>query len=58
MTRIYHATDVLFADFNSQGTVVRMAFATREGDLELLVPTAKLTKLLPTLSKILAKIDG
>ena len=58
MTRIYHATATLFADCNSQGTMVRMAFATREGDLELLIPTAKLSKLLPTLSKILAKISG
>ena len=58
MTRIYHATAALFADSNSQGTMVRMAFATREGDLEVLIPTAKLSKLLPTLSKILAKIGG
>ncbi|HMI41477.1 MAG TPA: hypothetical protein VK485_09645 [Sphingomicrobium sp.] len=58
MTRIYHATAALFADSNAQGTIVRMAFATREGDLEVLIPTAKLSKLLPTLSKILAKIGG
>lgn len=58
MTRIYHATAALFADCNSQGTMVRMAFATREGDLEVLIPTAKLTTLLPTLSGILAKIGG
>jgi hypothetical protein len=57
MTRIYHATAALFADTNSQGTMVRMAFATQEGDL-VLIPTAKLTKLLPTLSKLLAKIGG
>ena len=58
MTRIYHATAALFADCNAQGTMVRMAFATQEGDLEVLIPTANLTTLLPTLSKLLAKISG
>ena len=51
MTRIYHATASRFVDSNDKGTIMRMAFLTREGDLEVLIPTVELAKLLPMLSE-------
>jgi hypothetical protein len=51
MTRIYHATASRFVRSNDKGTVVRVAFLTREGDLEVLIPTVELAKLLPILSE-------
>ena len=51
MTRIYHATASRFVESNDNGTVMRMAFLTREGDLEVLIPTVELAKLLPILSE-------
>ena len=51
MTRIYHATASRFVESNDKGTLMRMAFLTREGDLEVLIPTVELVKLLPIFSK-------
>ena len=51
MTRIYHVTASRFVESNDKGTVLRMAFLTREGDLEVLIPTVEVARLLPMLSK-------
>ena len=51
MTRIYHATASRFVESDDKGTVVRMAFLTREGDLEILIPAVELAKLLPILTE-------